>query len=186
MDLPARQIPTPTSAFVQDRLPVGSQRRGGEKSRAASAVRLRCQKRRAPVAMTPAAAASSPSNSPASNAERRNERERNRVKLVNLGFASLRQHVPQLGTGKKTSKVETLRSAMEYIRALQALLGGELSEIGSTSSISEDRASESLSPGSACSSYSSSSSSSVEEGSQDSSSSDQELLLPFSLWTGMQ
>lgn len=53
---------------------------------------------------------------------RRNERERNRVKLVNLGFQALRQHVPHGGASKKLSKVETLRSAVEYIRALQRLL----------------------------------------------------------------
>uniref|UniRef100_A0A8C4Q9N6 Achaete-scute family bHLH transcription factor 1 n=1 Tax=Eptatretus burgeri TaxID=7764 RepID=A0A8C4Q9N6_EPTBU len=53
---------------------------------------------------------------------RRNERERNRVKLVNLGFATLRQHVPNGAANKKMSKVETLRSAVEYIRALQQLL----------------------------------------------------------------
>ncbi|XP_062915584.1 achaete-scute homolog 1a [Mobula hypostoma] len=53
---------------------------------------------------------------------RRNERERNRVKLVNLGFATLREHVPNGGANKKMSKVETLRSAVEYIRALQQLL----------------------------------------------------------------
>jgi achaete-scute complex protein len=53
---------------------------------------------------------------------RRNERERNRVKLVNLGFQALRQHVPLGGASKKLSKVETLRSAVEYIRALQRLL----------------------------------------------------------------
>ncbi|XP_069085089.1 achaete-scute homolog 1 [Pleurodeles waltl] len=53
---------------------------------------------------------------------RRNERERNRVKLVNLGFATLREHVPSGAQNKKMSKVETLRSAVEYIRALQALL----------------------------------------------------------------
>ncbi|KAL1429854.1 hypothetical protein MTO96_015634 [Rhipicephalus appendiculatus] len=52
---------------------------------------------------------------------RRNERERNRVRLVNHGFNALRQHVPQTGQ-KKLSKVETLRSAVEYIRELQQLL----------------------------------------------------------------
>ncbi|XP_075530149.1 achaete-scute homolog 2-like [Dermacentor variabilis] len=52
---------------------------------------------------------------------RRNERERNRVRLVNSGFNALRQHVPQTGQ-KKLSKVETLRSAVEYIRELQQLL----------------------------------------------------------------
>lgn len=53
---------------------------------------------------------------------RRNERERNRVKLVNNGFATLREHVPNGAANKKMSKVETLRSAVEYIRALQHLL----------------------------------------------------------------
>lgn len=43
---------------------------------------------------------------------RRNERERNRVRLVNLGFAALRQHVPHGAASKKMSKVETLRSAV--------------------------------------------------------------------------
>ena len=53
---------------------------------------------------------------------RRNERERNRVKLVNLGFASLRQQLPNGAANKKMSKVETLRSAVEYIKQLQELL----------------------------------------------------------------
>lgn len=59
---------------------------------------------------------------------RRNARERNRVKQVNNGFATLRQHIPsQIAAGygdrgKKLSKVETLRMAVEYIRRLQKLL----------------------------------------------------------------
>lgn len=67
---------------------------------------------------------------------RRNARERNRVKQVNNGFALLRQHIPcevaaafesasghKSGTGsKKLSKVDTLRMAVEYIRALEDLL----------------------------------------------------------------
>ncbi|XP_014229969.1 CAR1 transcription factor-like [Trichogramma pretiosum] len=59
---------------------------------------------------------------------KRNARERNRVKQVNNGFATLRQHIPsQLSQtygdrGKKLSKVETLRMAVEYIRGLQKLL----------------------------------------------------------------
>nr|SPI33865.1 ASH [Rhagovelia obesa] len=67
---------------------------------------------------------------------RRNARERNRVKQVNNGFATLRSHIPVSvaaalgattpGTGrgasKKLSKVETLRLAVEYIRSLQDLL----------------------------------------------------------------
>jgi len=53
---------------------------------------------------------------------RRNERERNRVRQVNAGFQTLRQHVPNGAADGKLSKVETLRSAVEYIRALQRLL----------------------------------------------------------------
>lgn len=59
---------------------------------------------------------------------RRNARERNRVKQVNDGFALLRQKIPNHvaagygDRGKKLSKVETLRMAVEYIRSLQRLL----------------------------------------------------------------
>lgn len=59
---------------------------------------------------------------------KRNARERNRVKQVNNGFATLRQHIPSHiaagygDRGKKLSKVETLRMAVEYIRGLQRLI----------------------------------------------------------------
>ncbi|KAF8770875.1 Achaete-scute 1a like protein [Argiope bruennichi] len=53
---------------------------------------------------------------------RRNERERKRVRLVNHGFATLRQYLPQGNSRKKLSKMETLRSAIEYIKQLQYLL----------------------------------------------------------------
>ncbi|CAG0880394.1 unnamed protein product [Cyprideis torosa] len=64
------------------------------------------------------------SNPRPATVSRRNARERNRVKQVNMGFASLRQHLPPLGTkgNKKISKVETLRAAVEYIRDLQDIL----------------------------------------------------------------
>ncbi|CAK7308714.1 Achaete-scute homolog 2 [Vulpes lagopus] len=75
---------------------------------------LRCSRRRRPGAPETGGGAAA--------VARRNERERNRVKLVNLGFQALRQHVPHGGASKKLSKVETLRSAVEYIRALQRLL----------------------------------------------------------------
>lgn len=65
---------------------------------------------------------------------RRNARERNRVKQVNNGFASLRKHIPESiakcfeeasnkNSAKKLSKVETLRMAVEYIRQLESMLG---------------------------------------------------------------
>ena len=54
---------------------------------------------------------------------RRNERERKRVKMVNLGFETLRQHVPSGRKNKKMSKVETLKSAVQYIKQLQETLG---------------------------------------------------------------
>ena len=59
---------------------------------------------------------------PPTSVARRNERERNRVKMVNNGFATLRNHVPNGQKNKKMSKVETLRSAVEYIKQLQKML----------------------------------------------------------------
>lgn len=53
---------------------------------------------------------------------RRNERERNRVRHVNLGFQTLRAKIPN--STKKMSKVQTLRYAMIYIDWLQRLLNG--------------------------------------------------------------
>lgn len=56
---------------------------------------------------------------------RRNERERNRVKLINMTFATLREHLPNASKGgknRKMSKVETLRAAIEYIRYLQQMV----------------------------------------------------------------
>ncbi|KAI8791808.1 achaete-scute 1 [Biomphalaria glabrata] len=58
---------------------------------------------------------------------KRNERERNRVKLINMTFHTLRQHLPHLnsvckGKSRKLSKVQTLRSAIAYIRQLQELV----------------------------------------------------------------
>lgn len=77
--------------------------------------------------------------------QRRNARERNRVKQVNMGFNNLRQHIPsdvvgQLtnggrGASKKLSKVDTLRMAVEYIRRLKGLLDdGEIDSLGLSSS----------------------------------------------------
>ncbi|XP_045723029.1 achaete-scute homolog 1 [Mirounga angustirostris] len=123
-----------------------------------------------------------PQQQPAAVA-RRNERERNRVKLVNLGFATLREHVPNGAANKKMSKVETLRSAVEYIRALQQLLdehdavsaafqAGVLSPTISPS-YSNDLNSMAGSP---VSSYSS------DEGSYDPLSPEEQELLDFTNW----
>ncbi|KAI1301375.1 Achaete-scute -like protein 1a [Halotydeus destructor] len=60
--------------------------------------------------------------SPQPQVARRNERERNRVKMVNTGFATLRNHVPNGSKNKKMSKVDTLRAAVDYIRELQDML----------------------------------------------------------------
>lgn len=80
--------------------------------------------------------------------QRRNARERNRVRQVNDGFAALRKHIPEevasafesancnRGTNKKLSKVETLRMAVEYIRNLETLLNiGHDKENGSRPSM---------------------------------------------------
>ncbi|KAG5888389.1 hypothetical protein JTB14_035695 [Gonioctena quinquepunctata] len=72
-------------------------------------------------------------NTPPLSVARRNARERNRVKQVNNGFATLRQHIPDViaaafessgkrGVNKKLSKVETLRMAVEYIKSLESIL----------------------------------------------------------------
>ncbi|KAM6093639.1 achaete-scute homolog 1 [Chlamydotis macqueenii] len=91
--------------------------RAGKRQRSASPELMRCKRR----LNFSGFGYSLPQQQPAAVA-RRNERERNRVKLVNLGFATLREHVPNGAANKKMSKVETLRSAVEYIRALQQLL----------------------------------------------------------------
>ena len=59
---------------------------------------------------------------------RRNERERNRVKLINMTFATLREHLPYSSENhksKKMSKVDTLKAAIDYIRYLQTLIGDQ-------------------------------------------------------------
>lgn len=74
---------------------------------------------------------------------RRNARERNRVKQVNDGFNALRKHLPasviaalsggaRRGSGKKLSKVDTLRMVVEYIRYLQQLLEESDAALGIT------------------------------------------------------
>ncbi|XP_055789569.1 achaete-scute homolog 1b-like [Salvelinus fontinalis] len=110
---------------------------------------------------------------------RRNERERNRVKQVNMGFQTLRQHVPNGAANKKMSKVETLRSAVEYIRALQQLLDehdavSAAFQCGVPSpAISNSYSAEPESPHSTCSS---------DEGSYEPLSSEEQELLDFTTW----
>ena len=53
---------------------------------------------------------------------KRNERERNRVKMVNLAFDKLRQRIPWAEANPKMSKVDTLRAALEYIKSMQDLI----------------------------------------------------------------
>ena len=53
---------------------------------------------------------------------KRNERERDRVRCVNEGYNKLKQHLPLRNKQKRISKVETLRSAIQYIKHLQTLL----------------------------------------------------------------
>lgn len=69
----------------------------------------------------------------AASIARRNARERNRVKQVNDGFNELRKRLPaaviaalsggsRRGSGKKLSKVDTLRMVVEYIRHMEQML----------------------------------------------------------------
>ncbi|KAJ8381993.1 hypothetical protein SKAU_G00027710 [Synaphobranchus kaupii] len=51
---------------------------------------------------------------------KRNERERQRVRCVNEGYARLREHLPQEFEDKRLSKVETLRAAVNYIKHMQS------------------------------------------------------------------
>jgi hypothetical protein len=53
---------------------------------------------------------------------KRNARERRRVKMINLGYETLRLHVPGGAENKKLSKVDTLRRAVDYIKYLQTVL----------------------------------------------------------------
>lgn len=83
--------------------------------------------------------------------QRRNARERNRVKQVNNGFSNLRQHIPQTvitaltkggrGAAKKLSKVDTLRLAVEYIRSLKDMLDDSENSESSTSGASSSSSS---------------------------------------------
>jgi len=53
---------------------------------------------------------------------RRNARERNRVKNIDMGFDNLKLHIPTTAQQKKISRVRILSSAVEYIQHLHTLL----------------------------------------------------------------
>ncbi|XP_037745681.1 achaete-scute homolog 1 [Chelonia mydas] len=182
----AQSVPPPPPPPLS---PAGGQPSPGGKAAAAAPKPLKRQRSSSPELMRckrrlnfSGFGYSLPQQQPAAVA-RRNERERNRVKLVNLGFATLREHVPNGAANKKMSKVETLRSAVEYIRALQQLLdehdavsaafqAGVLSPTISPS-YSHDMNSMAGSP---VSSYSS------DEGSYDPLSPEEQELLDFTNW----
>ena len=51
-----------------------------------------------------------------------NQRERKRMNGLNDAFERLRTHIPDIGSEKKLSKIETLQMAQSYITALAILL----------------------------------------------------------------
>ena len=51
--------------------------------------------------------------------------ERRRTETMNLAFATLREHIPNVPTDTKLSKIKTLRLAISYIRYLREVLDGE-------------------------------------------------------------
>ncbi|CAH8513836.1 unnamed protein product [Schistosoma turkestanicum] len=67
---------------------------------------------------------SSRANTDPVNITRRNERERNRVKLLNMGFDRLRAVVP-CRSGEQLSKISTLKKAIWYIEHLDKVLHGQ-------------------------------------------------------------
>merc|ERR1719225_2311503 len=58
---------------------------------------------------------------------KRNLRERTRVRGVNDGFGNLKKYVPDLKS--KSSKVETLRGAIDYIKRLKEMLGEDVADL---------------------------------------------------------
>ncbi|KAL7858396.1 hypothetical protein AOLI_G00184980 [Acnodon oligacanthus] len=185
METAAPAAVTATCTFVHERAPVATaavsvappssaSRAVKRPPRSSSPELLRCKRRLTFSGL----GYSLPQQQPVAVA-RRNERERNRVKQVNMGFQTLRQHVPNGAANKKMSKVETLRSAVEYIRALQQLLD-EHDAISAafrcgvpSPSLSHSYSAEPESPHS---SYSS------DDGSYEQLSSEEQELLDFTTW----
>ncbi|XP_055294895.1 achaete-scute homolog 1b-like [Sitodiplosis mosellana] len=55
--------------------------------------------------------------------EKRNFRERNRVRAINIAFQELRLTIPSISQrNKRTSKVKILLKAIQYIKELEILL----------------------------------------------------------------
>ncbi len=140
----------------------------------AAPVQKEAQLRRFRVQLAPAAAA------------RGGQAERERTQPGKAGeqrLATLREHVPNGAANKKMSKVETLRSAVEYIRALQQLLDEHDAVSAAFQSgvlsptISQNYSNDMNSmAGSPVSSYSS------DEGSYDPLSPEEQELLDFTNW----
>ncbi|XP_063702043.1 protein atonal-like [Culicoides brevitarsis] len=62
--------------------------------------------------------------------EKRNARERKRVKAVNEAFAKLRQMIPSVANrNKRVSKVKTLQKALQYISQLRRTLENDENRI---------------------------------------------------------
>jgi len=80
---------------------------------------------------------------------RRNARERDRIRTVNDAFDHLRDHVPNgdAPKGRKISKVETLKSAIEYIHALKSVLGDDFAPMNLCDDLSDTDFPEDASPG---------------------------------------
>ncbi|XP_072942194.1 achaete-scute complex protein T3-like [Epargyreus clarus] len=89
------------------------------------------------------------SGAQAASIARRNARERNRVKQVNDGFNALRKRLPaaivnalsggaRRGSGKKLSKVDTLRMVVEYIKHLQTILEESDAALGIVKTVKMD------------------------------------------------
>ena len=51
--------------------------------------------------------------------------ERRRTETMNIAFANLREHIPNVPNDTKLSKIKTLRLAISYIRYLREVLDGE-------------------------------------------------------------
>ncbi|XP_034790911.1 achaete-scute homolog 4 [Pan paniscus] len=95
---------------------------------------------------------------------KRNERERQRVRCVNEGYARLRDHLPRELADKRLSKVETLRAAIGYIKHLQELLERQARGVEGAAGAAPQRRAECNSDGESKASSAPSPSSEPEEG----------------------